>query len=180
MSEPITTELRRKMDTLGWYDEDGNIVYTTSGLPAGEMACLVINSKTFGELCDAIDAVHANLERENEALRKRLAEPGGGARSIGSATVTITPTLDWTGVARELRSIADALGSCNCTNSERTNETCRDLGGTGANGEQVFDCSECGCVLSLYDRDGTNTLCTHFIYDYPRYCPECGRKVVNE
>lgn len=68
MSKPITTDLRRKMDTLGWYDEDGNIVYTTGGKPASEIACLVINSKTFGELCDAIDAVQANLERENDAL----------------------------------------------------------------------------------------------------------------
>lgn len=56
--------------------------------------------------------------------------------------------------------------------------TCRDLSGTGANGEQVFKCSECGCVLSLYDRDGSNNLCTSFIFDYPRYCPECGRRVV--
>lgn len=58
--------------------------------------------------------------------------------------------------------------------------TCHDLGGTGANGEQVFNCSECGCVLSLYDRDGSNNLCTSFIFDYPRHCPECGRKVVDE
>lgn len=73
--EPITTDLRGKMDTLGWYDEDGNIVYTTGGKPASEIACLVINSKTFGELCDAIDAVQANLERENETLRgERLNE----------------------------------------------------------------------------------------------------------
>lgn len=56
--------------------------------------------------------------------------------------------------------------------------TCRDLGGTGANDEQVFNCSECGCVLSLYDRDGSNNLCTSFVFDYPRYCPECGRMVV--
>lgn len=56
---------------------------------------------------------------------------------------------------------------------------CQDLGGTGANDEQVFNCSECGCVLSLYDRDGSNNLCTSFIFDYPRYCPECGRKVVD-
>lgn len=113
----ITGELRRKMDTLGWYDEDGNIVYTTSGLPAGEIACLVTNSKTFSELCDAIDAVHANLERENEALRERLAEPSGGARSIGSATVTITPTLDWSAFAAGLRELA-AL----CERTKEVNE----------------------------------------------------------
>lgn len=63
----ITGELRRKMDTLGWYDEDGNIVFTSSGLPVSEIACLVINSKTFGELCDSIDA-------ENAKLRKLAAE----------------------------------------------------------------------------------------------------------
>ncbi len=62
----------------------------------------------------------------------------------------------------------------------RDSGTCQDLGGTGANDEQVFNCSECGCVLSLYDRDGSNNLCTSFIFDYPRYCPECGRKVVDE
>ena len=56
--------------------------------------------------------------------------------------------------------------------------TCRDLGGTDANGEQVFNCSECGCVLSLYDRDGSNNLCTSFVFDYPRFCPECGARVV--
>jgi len=56
--------------------------------------------------------------------------------------------------------------------------TCNDLGGTGANGEQVFNCSKCGCVLSLYDRDGSNNLCTSFVHDYPRFCPECGRRVV--
>lgn len=75
MSEhtPITGELRGKMDTLGRYDEDGNIVFTTGGTRAWEIACLAINSKTFGELCDAIDAVHAGLERENAELRERLA-----------------------------------------------------------------------------------------------------------
>lgn len=56
---------------------------------------------------------------------------------------------------------------------------CHDLGGTGANGEQVFNCDKCGCVLSLYDRDGSNNLCTSFVFDYPRFCPECGAEVVD-
>ena len=109
--EPITAELRVMMDTLGWYDEDGNIVFTTGSTPASETACLAINSKTFYALCDAIDAVHAGLERENESLRCELAVLDNRSESkyIGSATVTITPTLDWTGVARELRTIADTL-----------------------------------------------------------------------
>lgn len=55
---------------------------------------------------------------------------------------------------------------------------CTDNGGTDENGNQVFNCSECGCVLSLYDSDGMNNLCTSFVYDYPRYCPECGRRIV--
>jgi hypothetical protein len=55
--------------------------------------------------------------------------------------------------------------------------TCKDLGGTDANGGPVFNCSECGCVLSLYDAQGANTLCTSFIFDYPRFCPECGARV---
>ena len=114
MSEhtPITAELRGKMDTLGWYDEDGNIVFTTGGMRAWEIACLAINSKTFGELCDAIDAVHAGLERENAELRQRVAKldkRDDSMHEIGSATVTITPTVDWTGVVRELRSIANTL-----------------------------------------------------------------------
>lgn len=58
--------------------------------------------------------------------------------------------------------------------------TCHDAGGTDENGQQVFNCDACGCVLSLYHRDGTNTMCTHFIYDYPRFCPACGREVMGE
>ena len=56
--------------------------------------------------------------------------------------------------------------------------TCEDLGGTDANGRDVFNCSGCGCVLSLYDIDGSNNICTSFIFDYPRFCPECGARVV--
>lgn len=56
--------------------------------------------------------------------------------------------------------------------------TCHDLGGCDTAGMQVFNCSECGCVLSLFDVSGANTLCTNHIYDYPRYCPECGAKVI--
>ena len=56
--------------------------------------------------------------------------------------------------------------------------TCHDTGGTDENGQQVFNCDACGCVLSLCHRDGTNTMCTHYIYDYPRFCPNCGRRIV--
>lgn len=58
--------------------------------------------------------------------------------------------------------------------------TCKDLGGVGADDEVVFNCSECGCVLSVFDKDGRNNLCTSFIYDYPRFCPECGARIIEE
>ena len=66
----------------------------------------------FDRICDAIDAVHAGLERENAELRERLGVLDNRSESmhIGEATVTITPTVDWTDVARELRAIADTLG----------------------------------------------------------------------
>ena len=92
MSERITGELRRAM-RIGYAVEGGEQVDA-------------IRHGAFMDLCDAIDAVHANLERENDELRKRLAEPSGSARSIGSATVTITPTLDWTAFAEGLRELA--------------------------------------------------------------------------
>ena len=91
MSEPITTGLRA-----------------------------LLCARPLGDPCwdamDAIDAVHAGLERENESLRRELDRvlgesdsQGDSMHEIGSATITITPTLDWTGVARELRAIADTL-----------------------------------------------------------------------
>ena len=63
------------------------------------------------QMCDRIDAIHAGLERENVELRERLAkiDNRGGSMHIGEVTVTVTPTLDWSGVARELREIADTL-----------------------------------------------------------------------
>jgi hypothetical protein len=66
----------------------------------------------FDRICDAIDAIHEGLERENAELRQRVAvldKRSESMHEIGSATVTVTPTLDWTGVARELRAIADTL-----------------------------------------------------------------------
>lgn len=100
---------------------------------------------------------------------------------IGSATITVTPRLDWTGVARELRSIADTLSPCNCsndcTNSERTGTCTADETDTwecvcdqvGRYGKRVtvhmMECSECGHAYE------------HVFGDY-EYCPHCGRRVV--
>ena len=85
---PITTDLRRAARRFSKFT-DLSIEHVE--LEAGR----------FDELCDAIDAVHAALEDENDRLRED--------RSIGSATITITPTLDWMAMATELRAIADIL-----------------------------------------------------------------------
>lgn len=116
MSERITQELRKAM-RIGYAVEDGEQVDA-------------IRHGAFMDQCAAIDSIHANLERENDRLKCELdrvlgelddvhktegiSDNTGGfmhneKRSIGSAVVTITPTLDWMGVARELRSIADTL-----------------------------------------------------------------------
>ena len=93
--EPITAELRRVMNHT-----------TMAGVPLVE-----IGEYEFAHRCDEIDAVHAGLEREDAELRERVAVLDNRSESmhIGEATVTITPTLDWSGVARELRAIADTL-----------------------------------------------------------------------
>lgn len=101
--EPITAELRELMGGVEpRVDEDGVVT------------AKYVTPEAWGEFahrCDAIDAVHAGLERENAELRERVAELDNRSESmhIGEATVTITPTLDWSGVARELRAIADTL-----------------------------------------------------------------------
>ena len=56
MTEPITTELRGVMSHT-----------TMAGIPLVELG-----EYEFASRCDAIDAVHANLERENESLRREL------------------------------------------------------------------------------------------------------------
>ena len=101
--EPITAELRELMGGVEpRVDEDGVVT------------AKYVTPEAWGEFvrrCDAIDAIHAGLERENAELRQRVAvlDNERGNMHIGSASVTITPTLDWTGVARELRAIADTL-----------------------------------------------------------------------
>ena len=94
MTEPITTELRGVMSHT-----------TMAGTPMVELG-----EYEFSSRCDAIDAVHANLERENESLRRELdrllGEQEEAPTSIGSATITITPALDWSGIAADLRELA--------------------------------------------------------------------------
>ena len=51
--------------------------------------------------------------------------------------------------------------------------TCRDIGNC-----HMFVCSECGCELDVDDREGEPTMWDGGAPAVPRYCPNCGAKVV--
>ena len=74
------------------------------------------------------------------------------------------------------QAIDATLGSCNCSNSERTNETCRNV----CNSVSEFTCSECGfnCDLtswiSLFDGDDGRH--RHHHLGIPNFCPNCGKR----
>ena len=71
---PITGELRDAMCKWGWVERDGSIMFTTSPIPTSIDAeqSLVISGSDFDRLCDSIDAIHAQLEKENAALKAEL------------------------------------------------------------------------------------------------------------
>lgn len=62
MSEPITSELRATMNVDREYTMGGNLVMQT----------YYVGRDEFLDHCDAIDAIHANLERENDRLKCEL------------------------------------------------------------------------------------------------------------
>lgn len=72
--EPITGELRGAMRQWGWVESDGSITFATSSMPPSIDAeqSLAISGSDFDRLCDAIDSIHAQLERENAALKAEL------------------------------------------------------------------------------------------------------------
>lgn len=53
--------------------------------------------------------------------------------------------------------------------------TCHDKGNI-----ERFICSECGCRLALQDDDWEATMWLEGAAMVPRYCPNCGAKVVDE
>ena len=111
--KPITGELRDAMYPLGWVETDGSITFASTQSSIDAEQSLAILGSDFARRCDAIDAIHAQLERENAALKAELnrvlGEQEEHRHSIGEVTVTIKPTLDWSGVAQELRVIADTF-----------------------------------------------------------------------
>lgn len=72
MNKSITTELR------GGLEKVYGGVYT-------DMEHVDYDKLTLDRLCDAIDAVHANLERENESLRRELDRVLGESDSQGDS-----------------------------------------------------------------------------------------------
>lgn len=57
----------------------------------------------------------------------------------------------------------------------RDSGTCRDKGNI-----ERFICSECGCRLDLQDDDWEATMWLDGAATVPNFCPNCGRKVVDE
>ena len=79
------------------------------------------------------------------------------------------------------QAIAATLGSCNCSNSERT-ETCKvDVLNTGdcagyECSEYIMHCNGCGHEFGhvLYSEDGDV-----WMSEPPRFCPNCGARIVD-
>ena len=62
------------MRQWGWVEKDGSITFTSSSMPPSIDAeqSLAISGSDFDRHCDAIDSIHANLERENASLKAEL------------------------------------------------------------------------------------------------------------
>jgi len=102
---PITTELRETIRSLAIDD-----------------SVLTIGGDDFHRICDAIDAVHAQLERENAELRERVAALDNRSESmhdgwvrknkehvISHATIEVTPHIDWSRMADELNEFVEIV-----------------------------------------------------------------------
>ena len=161
----------------------GRIAVAGENDPYDTVSCEhVISSDTLHLILDEWD-VHPGWTATNENMAQLFghtaATLGGGkltAEQVEKAIRDNSSYASYDGLKYyasgiNLQAIADEL------NATVGNGTCDDLGGIGANGEMVFHCSKCGCILSLYDSDGMNTLCTSFVCDYPRFCPACVKAV---
>lgn len=100
MSElgPITAELRAALDVdREFMRADGTVVAQTFCVDRGD----------FERLCDAIDAVHAGLERENAELRERVAVLDESADSMHGGWVRLP--LDADGVPFHIGELVDEM-----------------------------------------------------------------------
>lgn len=81
---PITGELRAAMHQWGWVESDGSITFVSSSVPPSTDAekALAIIGSDFDHYCDAIDSIHAQLERENADLRVKFVNTNRHAQHV--------------------------------------------------------------------------------------------------
>lgn len=93
---PITGELRAAMRQWGWVESDGSITFATSPTPPSIDAekSLAISGSDFDRLCDAIDSIHAQLEREYEDLRMKYVNINRHAQYVERASESLKTELD--------------------------------------------------------------------------------------
>jgi len=93
---PITGELRAAMHQWGWVESDGSITFATSPTPPSIDAekSLTISGSDFTQLCDAIDSIHATLERENADLRMKFVNVNRHALHVERENAALKAELD--------------------------------------------------------------------------------------
>ena len=93
---PITGGLRAAMHPWGWVESDGSITFVTSPTPPSIDAeqSLAISGSDFERCCDAIDSIHATLERENEDLRMKFVNADRHAQFVERENAALKAELD--------------------------------------------------------------------------------------
>ena len=93
---PITGELRGAMRQWGWVESDGSITFATSPTPPSIDAeqSLAISGSDFDRYCDAIDSIHAQLEREYEDLRMKFVNANRHAHHVERENESLKAELD--------------------------------------------------------------------------------------
>ena len=98
MSEytPITGELRDAMRQWGWFESDGSITFVSSPMPPSIDAekSLAIIGSDFDRCCDAIDSIHAQLERENADMRMKFVTVNRHAEHVERENASLKAELD--------------------------------------------------------------------------------------
>lgn len=93
---PITGELRDAMRQWGWVESDGSITFATSPTPPSIDAekSLAISGSDFDRCCDAIDSIHAQLEREYDELRMKYVNINRHAQHVERENESLKAELD--------------------------------------------------------------------------------------
>lgn len=93
---PITGELRAAMRQWGWVESDGSIKFASSSTPPSIYAeqSLAISGSDFDRHCDAIDSIHARLEREYDELRMKYVNANRHALHMERENASLKAELD--------------------------------------------------------------------------------------